>query len=329
MASITAQGTRFRVQINIGGIRDSGTFETKPKARAWAAMRETQLRTQGDTGIIAGKTVGECFDRYGEFVSPTKKGCRWEVIRMNAIRKHVIGKATFGSILLADLTPDMLGQWRDSRLKEIKGSTFNRDMNLLSNIMATARDEWRWISESPTRKLKRPKDPAHRERRITDAEIAQMQVALMFNGEAPATASQFVCVAFLFALETGMRAGEICALVPEWIAGAVVHLPASANKNGVKRDVPMTKRALELLALLPKDKLFSLNSSNLDALFRKARNKTSIIGMTFHDTRHEAITRLSSKIDVLALAKMVGHTDIKMLLRYYNESAADVAARLG
>lgn len=93
--------------------------------------------------------------------------------------------------------------------------------------------------------------------------------------------SQRVAVAFLFAIESVMRAGEICGLMPEYINGRVAHLPAGITKNGMKRDVPLTKRALELLTYLPKPDpelspnqkaVFGLSTGSLDALFRKAKN---------------------------------------------------------
>jgi len=57
-------------------------------------------------------------------------------------------------------------------------------------------------------------------------------------------------------------------------------------------------------------------------------SKTKIKDLTFHDTRHEAITRLAKKLDVLDLARMVGHRDIKQLLTYYNKSAKEIASQL-
>lgn len=51
-------------------------------------------------------------------------------------------------------------------------------------------------------------------------------------------------------------------------------------------------------------------------------------GLTFHDLRHSAITRLAKKLDVLALAKMVGHRDLRQLMIYYNPSAEELAGRL-
>lgn len=328
MASFTKTGNTWRAQIYVQGTRESATFSTKAKAQAWAAQRETELRSQGETGILAGKTCGDAFDRYLKEVSPQKRGHRWESLRLNAMGESDIGKAKFKDIKLTDLTSDMIGQWRDARLKEVAGSTINRDLNLLSHVLNTARKEWGWIAHSPTKDVRRPKNPPARDRRITQDEIDRLSVAFGFDGSPVSTKGQAVAAAFLFAIETAMRAGEICALRPEWINGRVAHLPASAVKNGVKRDVPLSKRALEILAILPQDKLFDITSSSLDAMFRAGRDRANIEGLTFHDTRHEAITRLSKKLGVLELARAVGHRDLKMLQVYYNESAADIAQRL-
>lgn len=328
MASLSKRKNSWRVQIYVNGIRDSGTFSTKGEAQAWASMRETELRAQKKTGVVTGKTLADALDRYEMEVSPQKKGSRWESIRLSAIREHEVNGKKLGEYRMTEITPEILGKWRDSRLKEIKGSTFNRDMNLLSNVFTVARREWRWVAASPTKDVRRPKNPAPRDRRITQEEIDRLSLTFGFDGSPVTTKGQAVGAAFLFAIETAMRAGEICALRPEWIDGRVAHLPASAVKNGVKRDVPLSKRALEILALLPQDRLFDITPSSLDAMFRAGRGRANIEGLTFHDTRHEAITRLSKKLGVLELARAVGHRDLKMLQVYYNESAADIAERL-
>ena len=46
------------------------------------------------------------------------------------------------------------------------------------------------------------------------------------------------------------------------------------------------------------------------------------------DARHEAITRLAKVFDVLELARIVGHRDLRMLLVYYNPSAEDLSGKL-
>ena len=104
------------------------------------------------------------------------------------------------------------------------------------------------------------------------------------------------------------------------------------TKNGTKRAVPLSSRAVALLKLLPEPEeggtLFGVTSRSLDALFRKAKTRAGIEDATFHDARHLAITRLAKKLNVLDLARMVGHRDLKQLQVYYNESAEDMAARL-
>lgn len=330
MASYRKAAKGWRVEIYVKGARESGVFPTKAAAQAWAAKRETELRAYTGGRVIPGKTVKDAFDRYEIEVSRTKRGHRWEALRMSAIAEFQIGTVRFGDIKLTELTADNIGTWRDERIKVVAGSTVNRDLNLLSHVLSTARREWAWIGESPTKDVRRPKDSPPRDRRILQEEIDRICLACGFAEAEPVqTKNQAVAVAFLFAVETAMRAGEICAMMPADVKGAVAHLPRT--KNGTKRDVPLSKRAVALLKLLPANDgpVFNLDADSLSTLFRKARLRCLITDMTFHDSRHEAITRLARKLNVLELARMVGHRDLRMLQVYYNESADAIAGRLG
>lgn len=351
MATFKKDGNVWRVQVYVKGHRESGTFSTKAQAQAWAAQRETELRQQTSTGIVFGKTVRDAFDKYEKEVSRTKRGGRFESLRMNVLADIEIQEppVKFGDLKVSELTASHVAQLRDARLrmaagwrpmagedipadKLVKTSTVNRELSIISNVFTVARREWKWIAESPTKDVRRPKNPAPRDRRPTDDEINRLCLALGFDGDMAIQTSQRVAVAFLFAIETALRAGEICSLMPDWIDGRVVHLPGEKTKNGIKRDVPLSTRAVELLTYLPKPEaggtVFGITSSSLDALFRRAKQRTGITDLTFHDSRHEAITRLAKKLNVLELARMVGHRDLRMLQIYYNETAAEIAARL-
>jgi integrase len=110
--------------------------------------------------------------------------------------------------------------------------------------------------------------------------------------------------------------------------GSVAHL--DKTKNGTERDVPLSPRALELLKILPAVKsgtLFGLSDKVRDATFRLALARATIEDLHFHDTRHLATFRLSKIFDVLELARITGHKDLKMLLVYYQTSAADLAGK--
>lgn len=128
-----------------------------------------------------------------------------------------------------------------------------------------------------------------------------------------------------------MQSGEILSITPERVTGAVAHLPRT--KNDIKRDVALSKRALEILSELPTpgahEPYFKVSDESRDALFRKAVTHAGIEKLSFHDTRYEAVTRLAKKLDTLELARMIGHKDIRQLQVYYNKTAAQIKKKLG
>ena len=69
-------------------------------------------------------------------------------------------------------------------------------------------------------------------------------------------------------------------------------------------------------------------TSQVDALFRKARARCGIQDLHWHDARATAITRLARRLDILDLARMIGHANLGELRTYYRERAEDIAARL-
>ncbi len=316
---------KWQHRVMVKGKRTSGTFDTKAAALAWEASQRTAI----DGGGATTQTCRHAFERYEREVSKKKKGHRWEALRLAAF-----GRSALGDVRVRDVDASHVAAWRDERLapsdpkaRAVQGSTVQREMNLLSNVFTVARKEWKWIVGSPTTDVKRPKGNKPRFRRISEAEIKEICHALGWCERPPVTKQQFIAAAFLFAIETGMRAGEICALQPEWVVGRVAHLPDTINKNGESREVPLSPRALEIWKLVPNG--FEVSAASLDSMFRTARKeRTNIEDMTFHDTRHEAITRLAKKLHVLDLARMVGHKDIRKLMIYYNESAEDIASKL-
>lgn len=325
MASYRKVKTGWRVEICVKGVRDSATRTTKAKARAWADRREEEIR-EGRTVIDGGRTVADLFGRYAREVSPTKRGERWEVLRLG-----LLSRMPLGQVRLAELSAGHVAEWRDARLQQVSAGSVLREMNLMRHAFETARREWGWLDVSPMQDVRRPRAPRPRDRRPTQDEIDRIVLSLGFDEGGPVeSTSQRVAVAYLFAIETAMRAGEICGLLPDNVdlASRVAHLPMT--KNGRARDVPLSARAVELLEMLkPWDNtVFQLDGRSLDTLFRRARDRCMIEGLTFHDSRREATSRLAKKLNPLELARVTGHTDLKMLLVYYSESAADIAKKL-
>lgn len=336
MAYIRKRGATWRAEVAVLGERDAKTFTTKAQALAWAAQRETEIRLNKSTGTVRGRTLDDACRRYQLEVSPTKRGHIWEAKRLDWMCDYKVFDRRLGGYELLDLTPEILAKFRDMRLagtpevRAVVGASFNRDLNLLSNVFTVAANEWNWIVQSPTRKVRRPKDSQPRNRLLSLDEIERLCIYFGFHHQSVSTKMQATGAAMLFAIETAMRQAEICSLTSESITGRVARL--DKTKNGDARDVPLSKAALEILACLPKpapgDPLFMMTAPRLSALFAKGTAACLIENLTFHDTRHEAITRLAKKLNVLDLARMVGHKDLRMLQIYYNETAENMAARL-
>lgn len=321
MASIQKRGARWRARVLLpDGSRPSNTFRTRAEALAWAqALEAGQIESPVET-----RTLRDALARYAREVAPTHKGERWEVIRCASLERDPMADKRLAGLTTADLA-----DWRDRRLKQVAPASVRREMNLLRSVLEVARKEWGWLRRNPIDDVRRPSPPASRKRRVSQAEAEAVALALGYDGGVPETDSQRIALAWLFALETAMRSGEILGLTWADVGEKSVALPAT--KNGDKREVPLSSRAREILALLPRDgsTVFNLDARSRDALFRKARNRTGIADLHFHDSRAEAIWRLSKKLDVMELARVIGHRDLRSLLIYYQASAAELADKLG
>jgi integrase len=324
MAHYRKRGKAWSVELYVNGVREHGTFPSKGEAVQWAHQREAELTGKR----LPDRTLADALDRFGREKAPKDGGGeRWTRNKLKNLRAYPLALKP-----LASITGPDIAQWRDERLAgaRLRGAgpmspaTVNRELNLLRSVLEAARRDWGWLRANPMMDVSRPKNPRSRRRRITDAEATAVTAALGYHGGVPVTLSQRVAVAFLFAIETAMRGGEILRIRPEHRRPRAVHVPKS--KNGDARDVPLSKRAAELLDLVHDD--FGLTDGQKDALFRKGRDKAKVGDLHFHDSRSEAIWRLSKKLDVLELARAIGHRDPRSLMFYYETTADELAARL-
>ncbi len=312
---------KWRAQIQKNGKRESKSFVKRTAAKAWAAQRELELDNPQEAASKL--TFGEVLDRYAREVSAKKRGGRPEIIRIERIKRDKISK-----IALSELAPSDLADWRDRRLKEIQSSSVKREMEQFNSVLTHAVREWGLISENPMKMVRRPRGKPPRDRRPTADEIKKLKFAAGTD-LTKRTARSFH--AWLFAIETGMRAGEIASLTWEDIDIPGRSASLRHTKNGDPRQVPLSKEAVRLLEELPRDLeggAFGLKTDQISSLWRKVKLRAGIEDLTFHDSRHEAITRLARKLDVLDLARMVGHRDIRQLQTYYNPTTGEIASRL-
>lgn len=317
MAYIRKSGTGFIAEVEKRGIRESKTFPTWNEANAWAASRELEIESVKGVLPGRGKTFHDAIDRFVLDEAPKRKGGRWETVRLARIKREIADKR------LDKLTADDFTVWRNSRLEEVTGASVRREMNVLRSVFEVARCDWGWLKVNPIADVKRPPNSPPRTAVLSESDVAMMCVALDYADDLPILLErQKIAVAMLLAIETGMRASELVSCV---VSGKVARL--EQTKNGDAREVPLTLRARYLFDRIG-GKL-EIKLGTLDAGFRIARKKAGLSGFTFHDTRATFCTRAARKVDVLTLARIIGHRDIKSLMIYYRESAEDIADRLG
>ena len=328
MATIIQRGNKWRVQIRMRGVSRSATFERHSDAKAWAARVETEIRDGLQGNQSRNVFFGDILQRYLTTETVKKRGSRSETYRINRILK-----SSLSHIRLEDLRPQDFADWRDKRLEQVSNDSVIRELSTLSAVCEHAMKEWGLLRENPVRKISKPQASKERTRRPSEQEIQQICEALHYQeNEPPHLITQRCAIAFLFAIETAMRVGEICAST--WgnidFTHRIAHRPMTTN--GHSRDVPLSRRALELLRKLQgihPETVFAITVRSLDVLFRRARDNCGIQDLHFHDSRREALTRLSKKVPVETLAKISGHRDLSILLNvYYRPDMAEIADML-
>jgi integrase len=362
MAGYATRGKSTRVTVRLpGGGRESDTFDTKAEAEAWAAKMEVK-KAAGTLTPSSGRTVRELLDTYLEQVASKTDSARWNTMRLT---KWSMGP--LAPLKVAAVTTHTMNEWMSARLKNpvrkssadtISGSTVNREMNLWSAAFTYGIESLKWLTANPCHRAARPAESPPRSRALlTVDEIRAIRLAGGYDADPGLlTASARVTACFLFALETGMRSGEILRLRPRDYNAAERTVVVAAlevggrkgSKSGKVRNpgrvVPLTGQACELLERLvdsmPDDQkpaagflnppfVVGIKDGSRDTLFRKIRDRAGIEDLTFHDTKHEAATRLAKVVDVLVLSHAIGTKDIRLLRdTYYVNNAAAVALTL-
>lgn len=323
MASIDRVGKRWRARVLVKGQRQTKVFDTKAEAAQWALMAEAEGKLRPVHGLLVKDTLKKLHELY---VNEGKS--RSDIGRALRLQDDPIGK-----VKLVEFDSDHLDDFKERRAKAgLADASIRRELNVIRGMCRRAREDWKLMTNNPFKGFKAPKDPDSRKRRVAAHEIELVRHAFGIGTELRGeTETQRVGLAFLLACESAMRSGEMLGLTwPEvHLKRGFVHLPKT--KNGDARDVPLTPFAIEILKALPAVKgepCFNMTDASRDALWRKIRDTMPVVDLHFHDSRSEGIWRLSKKLDVLQLARAIGHRDINSLLIYYRESAEDMAAKL-
>jgi len=274
-------------------------------------------RTEAEATLIS-----EVLKRYLKEVVPTKRGQMQDKSRIKLLMEE------FGNYRLASLTSTQIAKFRDERLQVVGPQTVIHEINMLNRVLKTATLDWGIALPGglPTAQVRKPAKPRGRDRRVSRDEIKKIL---------DATGSSELRTIVTLAVETGMRRNELASLHWEHIdlKKQTAHLPRT--KTDVPRTIPLSKAATAALKALGAKKdgrVFALQGESMSQAFERAcePHRANIVGVRFHDLRHEATSRLFEKgLNVMEVAAITGHKTLDMLKRYTHLRAEDLAKKLG
>lgn len=335
MSAIRKRAGKWQARVQRRGFPEqSKTFLTRDDAERWsrAIEREMDLGVYSPEPIANQQKFGELLKRYREEVTPLKRGVHSEILRLKGIEARPVAKLFFTKLKASDIA-----KYRDDRLREVSPSTVNRELDDLSSLFNHARKEWGIRVENLVAQIRRPPRGKSRDRVLDIDEERRLMGALEGGRNAKGqfiqgTRNPWIKPLVLLALETAMRRGELLAL--RWKDVDLVRRTAylELTKNGESRVVPLSQKAIEVIKGLPKShngRLFPISATALRKAFERACETANILGLRFHDLRHTATTRISNKIpNLVELAAITGHKDVRMLARYYHPRAEALALKL-
>ena len=327
MASIRYRKNKWQARVIRKGYPPiARSFLTKLDAERWSRGIETEMDKGAYVSISEAEqtTLGELITRYMLEVTPTLRGAKEDLIRLNAIRRRSIAKLS-----LTALTPSKLAIYRDERLTQIKANTLIRELAYLSSIINHARREWGINIANPVSLVKKPASTQGRSRILNVEERARLINAIQPKNNRVTWIEPLI----LLALETGMRRGELLGLHIKNIDLNKQIALLELTKNGDSRYVPLSLAAVKIIQnipLSPDGRLFPVNAHCVSTVFNRARNRAKLEDFHFHDLRHTAITQMADKLpNLLELSSVTGHRSLKMLQRYYHPDPESLAKKLG
>lgn len=264
---------------------------------------------------------------------------------------------------LGDITPLDIDKWRSRRLNDgIKPSSVNRQLDDLKSALAKA-ETWIKGFSSPIAAVKRVKTDSNRSVRfLSDEEEAGLRRALdareerLRQGRDTANAwreerkydplpdlralpyADHLKPLVLLSLNTGLRRGEAFAL--RWSEADLhrreITVAGTTAKSGQTRHIPLNDEAWKILSgwkaqsegtglMFPGRDGTAMD--NVRKSWEGVLEAAGIMEFRWHDLRHSFASKLvMAGVDLNTVRELLGHSDIKMTLRYAHLAPAHKAA---
>jgi len=276
--------------------------------------------------------MSELIDRYWTHYGSKKLSADREKSVLDGI------KAELGKMFVREVDGIAVGRWYENLtgVRDLSPGTAVRHFNVMHHMMAKASTIWSketGLDRNPADQVevKRPDDA--RDRYLSEGELRRLKQALdekkyrKGTNDLNKTVHRLRLIV-LIAVATGMRASEIFGLLWSDVLYNEGLLAVRAKlKGGKMRYVPMLPELAEELRRYPvvfgEDRIFppkpgaTSGRQRLEGSFDDLLERAGIREFRFHDLRHTfASWYMMNGGDLYELAKILGHSNIKMTERY-------------
>ncbi len=335
MASIRERGGKYFTEVRKRGFSPARkTFTTKAAAKAWALQTEAAMDNGSWVDVREQRSVliGPLIERYIAEIHP---------IRPFGKSKMAVVRATaraMADLTVHDLTPAYLMEYGRKRRLEVSRSTLGQEMTYLAQVLDMARTLWHVKTPNNDNSVRLTMrvmsqlgiigGSKKRDRRLAEGELDK----LLTNA-----GSHWIGGIIRVAVESGMRQSEIHALTWEDIdfeAGTIFIKDRKdpREKAGNDQIIPLFKGVREALlrernGIEQGGRVFDVQrSASISDRFALLCRQSEIHGLTFHDLRHEAISRMfEAGLSIPQVALVSGHKSWGQLKRYTQLKAEDVS----
>jgi integrase len=319
---IEKRNGRWRARLRLEGHpQTSKTFATESAARKWHQQIEdaAKLGTLADV-LAAEQTFAQMLRDYAERITPTKRGAAQELSRIGQLER-----STLADLRLSSISRPVLRAFRDRSLKSVKGSSWNRTLSLVTQVLAFAvREHDAKLDVRALVEGLRGQESPGRTGRISPADEAALLAA------APKVAP-WAAAMIRLALALGVRRGELHSLRHGAVDRQAMSIHVAGTKTAASvRTLPISAATLAIIDGLPRsltdDRLFwqAGAAEDITYAFRRCCYHAKLPHLTLHLCRHECLSRLAEAgagADLLKLRAYSGHATLSMLGRYARPAA--------
>ncbi len=287
---------------------------------AYHELRRAVFKESEKKQVSFGEFAAEYLEGYAK---PTKKSWKTDAARLTLLKKQ------FKDADLRQITPMQIERFRGSLLSDgVKRSTTNRYVALLKRMLNIAIDEG-YLESNPARKIRMFSEADYMKQRVLTTDEENKLIETCF----PHTKDIVV-----FALNTGMRLGEILNLKWANVDQEAGMIKVEYTKSGKTRYIPMNQTLKGLLLELRKERqeyVFTNPDSkdrfrDIKRSFYSGCRRAGITGLRFHDLRHTFASRLvRNGVDIGTVRKLLGHSTLLVTQRYVHTDEESMRMAVG